>query len=43
MKKMEGIPYASAVGSLMYAQTCTKPDINFATGMLGSRGVCRSD
>jgi hypothetical protein len=32
---MEGIPYASAVGSLMYAQTCTRPDINFAVGMLG--------
>uniref|UniRef100_A0A2N9J0G8 Reverse transcriptase Ty1/copia-type domain-containing protein n=1 Tax=Fagus sylvatica TaxID=28930 RepID=A0A2N9J0G8_FAGSY len=23
------------VGSLMYAQTCTRPDINFAVGMLG--------
>ena len=32
---MEGIPYASAVGSLMYAQTCTRPDISFAVGMLG--------
>ena len=32
---MEGIPYASTVGSLMYAQTCTKPNISFATGMLG--------
>jgi hypothetical protein len=26
---------SSAVGSLMYAQTCTRPDINFAVGMLG--------
>jgi hypothetical protein len=34
-KQMEGIPYASAVGSLMYAQTCTRPDISFAVGMLG--------
>jgi hypothetical protein len=34
-KQMEGIPYASAVGSLIYAQTCTRPDINFAVGMLG--------
>ncbi|XP_072060230.1 secreted RxLR effector protein 161-like [Arachis hypogaea] len=34
-KQMEGIPYASVVGSLMYAQTCTKPDISFAVGMLG--------
>ena len=32
---MERIPYASVVGSLMYAQTCTRPDISFAVGMLG--------
>jgi len=34
-KQMEDIPYASVVGSLMYAQTCTRPDISFAVGMLG--------
>jgi len=34
-KQMEDIPYASVVGSLMYAQTCMRPDINFAVGMLG--------
>jgi len=34
-KVMESIPYASVVGSLMYAQTCTRPDISFAIGMLG--------
>jgi len=34
-KHMENIPYASVVGSLMYAQTCTRPDISFAVGMLG--------
>uniref|UniRef100_A0A2N9GAP2 Reverse transcriptase Ty1/copia-type domain-containing protein n=1 Tax=Fagus sylvatica TaxID=28930 RepID=A0A2N9GAP2_FAGSY len=34
-KHMEGISYTSAVGSLMYAQTCTRPDISFAVGMLG--------
>ena len=34
-KQMEEIPYASVVGSLMYAQTCTRPDISFAVGMLG--------
>ena len=33
--KMGRIPYASLVGSLMYAQTCTRPDISFAVGMLG--------
>ena len=32
---MEGIPYASAVGSLMYTQTCTRPDISFVVGILG--------
>ncbi|WVZ07573.1 hypothetical protein V8G54_020919 [Vigna mungo] len=34
-KAMESIPYASVVRSLMYAQTCTRPDISFAVGMLG--------
>ncbi|XP_056177366.1 secreted RxLR effector protein 161-like [Syzygium oleosum] len=32
---MKSIPYASVVGSLMYAQNCTRPDISFAVGMLG--------
>ncbi|XP_070005403.1 secreted RxLR effector protein 161-like [Nicotiana sylvestris] len=32
---MESIPYSSIVGSLMYAQTCTRPDISFAVEMLG--------
>ncbi|XP_072073958.1 secreted RxLR effector protein 161-like [Arachis hypogaea] len=32
---MEGTPYASVVESMMYAQTCTRPDISFAAGMLG--------
>ncbi|XP_047259429.1 secreted RxLR effector protein 161-like [Capsicum annuum] len=27
---MKDIPYASIVGSLIYAQTCTRPDISFA-------------
>ncbi|KAK9128999.1 hypothetical protein Syun_017796 [Stephania yunnanensis] len=34
-EQMLNIPYASAVGSLMYAQVCTRPDIAFAVGMLG--------
>ncbi|XP_041002881.1 secreted RxLR effector protein 161-like [Juglans microcarpa x Juglans regia] len=34
-EQMKNIPYASAVGSLMYAQVCTRPDIAFAIGMLG--------
>jgi hypothetical protein len=28
-------PYASAVGSLQYAQVCTRPDLAFVTGVLG--------
>ena len=34
-KKMNNIPYASIVGSLMYAQAYTRPDISFVGGMLG--------
>jgi len=34
-KQMEDIPYASIVGSLIYAQTCTRIDISFVVGMLG--------
>ncbi|KAK2987966.1 hypothetical protein RJ640_011229 [Escallonia rubra] len=33
--EMECIPYASAVGSLMYAQVCTHPYIAYVVGMLG--------
>ncbi|KAK2987408.1 hypothetical protein RJ640_020605 [Escallonia rubra] len=33
--EMERIPYASTVGSLMYAQVCTRPDIMYVVGMLG--------
>ena len=32
---MKDIPYASVIGSLMYAQVCTRPNIAFITGMLG--------
>ncbi|XP_073067254.1 secreted RxLR effector protein 161-like [Primulina eburnea] len=34
-EQMKNILYASAVGSLMYAQVCTRPDIAFIVGMLG--------
>jgi hypothetical protein len=34
MVKMKAVPYASAVGSLMYAMLCTRPDICFAVGMV---------
>ena len=32
---MERVPYASAVGNLMYAHVCIRPDIFFIVGMLG--------
>ena len=31
---MRRIPYASAVGSLMYAMLCTRPDICYAVGVV---------
>ena len=33
-KKMAVIPYSSAVGSLMYAMVCTRPDIVHAVGVV---------
>ena len=32
---MKTILYSSVVGSLMYAQACTRPDIDFFVGVLG--------
>ena len=29
-KRMSGIPYASAIGSIMYAMICTRPDVSYA-------------
>ena len=34
-EEMRTIHYSSVVGSLMYAQVCTRPDIAFVVGMLG--------
>ena len=28
--RMDAIPYASAVGSIMYAMICTRPDVSYA-------------
>jgi hypothetical protein len=32
---MKSVPYVSAVGSLIYVQVCTRPNLAFVTGMLG--------
>ena len=34
MKGMRKVPYASAVGSLMYAMVCTRPDITHEVGVV---------
>ena len=33
--EMKNVPYSSTVGSLMYAQVCTRPDYAFVVGVLG--------
>ena len=33
--RMKAVPYASPVGSLQYAQVCTRPDLAFVTRILG--------
>ena len=34
-EKMSVIPYASAIGSIMYAMQCTRPDVNLAISLVG--------
>ncbi|GJT92307.1 hypothetical protein Tco_1081152, partial [Tanacetum coccineum] len=34
LDKMSRVTYASAIGSIMYAMTCTRPDISFALSMV---------
>ncbi|KAH9727196.1 hypothetical protein KPL70_008566 [Citrus sinensis] len=34
IERMRRVPYAKAVGSLMYAMLCTRPDICFTVGMV---------
>jgi hypothetical protein len=35
INEMKSIPYASAVGSIMYVHVCTRPNLAFVTGLLG--------
>ncbi|GJZ13152.1 hypothetical protein Tco_0548382 [Tanacetum coccineum] len=34
LDKMSRVPYASAIGLIMYAMTCTRPDVSFALSMV---------
>ena len=33
-KRMSKVPYASAVGSIMYAMICTRPDVSYALSVV---------
>ena len=34
-EKMKDVPYASAIGSIMYAMLCTRPDVCLAISLAG--------
>nr|GEU49947.1 hypothetical protein [Tanacetum cinerariifolium] len=36
LKRMQNVPYASTVGSIMYAVRCTRPDVAFAQNLIVS-------
>jgi len=38
--KMDGVPYASAIGSIMYAMLCTRPDVSYALSMTSRFQSC---
>ncbi|XXG64806.1 hypothetical protein AAC387_Pa05g2660 [Persea americana] len=42
-ENMSKVPYASTVGSLMYAMVCTRPDIAHAVGVIKLHGYVDSD
>ncbi|KAI3692837.1 hypothetical protein L6452_32661 [Arctium lappa] len=33
MNRMKGVPYASAIGSIMYSMLCIRPDVSYALSM----------
>ncbi|KAJ1299023.1 hypothetical protein BS78_01G499800 [Paspalum vaginatum] len=35
LEQMKSVPYTFALGSIMYVQVCTRPDLALATGLLG--------
>ena len=42
LSQMKAVPYASAVGSLQYAQVCTRPDLAFITRVLSRYQVIQA-
>jgi len=40
MDKMSSVPYSSAVGSIMYAMVCTRPDISHAVSVVSRYMAC---
>ena len=41
--RMKGIPYASAIGSIMYVMLCTRPDVAYALSMASKYQSCPSE
>ncbi|GJX39878.1 retrotransposon protein, putative, ty1-copia subclass [Tanacetum coccineum] len=39
LDKMSRVPYASAIGSIMYAMTCTRPDVSFSLSMASKEAI----
>ncbi|KAF2322037.1 hypothetical protein GH714_005933 [Hevea brasiliensis] len=40
MEHMSSVPYSSAVGSIMYAMVCTRPDISHAVSVMSRYMAC---
>ena len=38
-EKMKDVPYASAIGSIMYAMLCTRPDVCLAISLAGTKVI----
>ncbi|KAL0318250.1 UNVERIFIED_CONTAM: Retrovirus-related Pol polyprotein from transposon TNT 1-94 [Sesamum calycinum] len=43
LKRMLDIPYASAIGSIKYAEQCTRPDIAYALSVMNRYPACAGE